>query len=166
MKKKLFFLGSVGLLILGLTSCWGGNSNSDSGSSLFVINVLGERFYQDAHIKGSINVPFEQLEKFVHTLDKEKAEVVLYCSNYMCSASGTAAKKLKKLGFRHVCAYEGGMADWYQLGLETNGPAQLAYLARKYVEPDQHDPEIDIITAYDLHKKINNALESGGIAKW
>ena len=36
----------------------------DSGSkpSFVLVNVLDKEFYDDCHIKGSINVPFENLE--------------------------------------------------------------------------------------------------------
>ena len=73
-----------------------------------------------AELQGSINVPFEEVETFAKDLDRD-AEMVVYCANYMCTASGAAAQKLKEMGFENVWAYEGGTAEWYQMGLKAEG---------------------------------------------
>lgn len=122
-------------------------------SGLILINVLDKDWYDDCHIKGSINVPFSELDEFVKRLDMEKAEIVLYCSNYFCTSSLYGCKHLKEMGFKQVWAYEGGTAEWYQLGLPVNGPSQRAYLSKPV---KAHEPASDacIITAAVLAEKL------------
>lgn len=141
----LCLLAIVGVVIL-LPSCW----SKPKKSGLLVVNVLSEPLYDDCHIKGSINVPYGELDTFFEILDPE-AQVVFYCSNYMCTSSGYAAKKLKDKGFEHVWAYEGGTAEWYQLGLPTEGPANEAYL-KKEISPVERD--VPVISAWELAKKM------------
>lgn len=124
-------------------------------SGLIVINVLDKDWYDDCHIKGSINVPFSELDEFVKNLDTEKAEIVLYCSNYFCTSSMYACKHLKEIGFKQVWAYEGGTTEWYQLGLPVEGPSQRAYLA-KPVRSDHQTDSSCIITAKELASKLEN----------
>src|SRR5579871_1320547 len=126
-------------LLIGLPACWPCSCTKEateqqapaSKSDLVVINVLDKELYEDCHIKGSVNVALDQLEHFAAGLDKEKAEVVVYCSNYQCSASETAARKLQELGVKNVAVYEGGMAEWYQQNRAHEGacsPEKSAYL--------------------------------------
>jgi rhodanese-related sulfurtransferase len=125
-------------------------------SGLIIINVLDKDWYDDCHIKGSINVPFFELDEFVKKLDTEKAEIVLYCSNYFCTSSIYACRHLKDMGFKKVWAYEGGIAEWYQLGLPVEGPCQRAYLA-KSVQPEHEMVSDDcLITAQELMQKIGS----------
>ncbi len=95
--------------------------------SLLVVNVLDKEIYNDCHIAGSIQVPFADFEKEAKTWNPA-TKVVIYCSGYMCTASGHAARMLKKLGFEKVWAYEEGMAGWKQAGLPTEGPCVSPYL--------------------------------------
>jgi len=124
-------------------------------TGLFVINVLFKPFYDDCHIKGSINVPFPELETFVQNLDPENTEIVVYCSNYMCTSSGQACKRLKELGFKKVWAYEGGTAEWHQKKLPVEGPCQRPYLTKENVQHQQEGQDAGcVITAEDLAKKL------------
>jgi rhodanese-related sulfurtransferase len=95
-----------------------------------VINVLDKAMYDDCHIVGSIHVPFDQIEQYVWNEDRDR-EIVLYCSNYACTSSHYVAQKLRDRGFVNAKVYEGGMAEWWQNGLPTEGPAQKPYLARE-----------------------------------
>jgi rhodanese-related sulfurtransferase len=117
---------------------------------LKVINVLEKNYYDDAHIKGSINVPFMSLEQFVSPLNR-KTPLVVYCANYHCSASGAAAQQLLKMGFSLVHAYEGGTAEWRQLGYPIDGPAQETYLTEVQVKPTEKS-EVPVIDAVALKK--------------
>ncbi len=120
---------------------------------LLIINVLDPELYNDCHIDGSINVQFEQLESFASHLDPH-TYVVIYCSNYKCTASLFGARLLKKMGFDHVWAYEAGMAGWYQQKLPSVGPAKQAYLTMEN-EPFENEAEKElIISTQDLQKKL------------
>ncbi len=85
-----------------------------------VVNVLSKDHYDECHIEGSINAPFDELEKHAQSWDKQK-EIVVYCASYICSASKNAYHKLKKMGFTHVHAYEGGTKEWKEKGFPVNG---------------------------------------------
>lgn len=139
---------------------WSGNSmrqglfDLSSGKRLMVVNVLDVEQYKDCHIKDSINVPFEQLESFAKRLDRE-TELVFYCSNYMCAASGKAAQLFQQKGFTRVWAYEAGMAEWYSKNLPVEGPCKSAYLNMKN-EPIELEGRRDfvVISTSDLKAKL------------
>lgn len=149
---------------------------------LIVADVNSKEMYDDCHIKGAQHVEMTDLDGFAATLDKEKADVVFYCSNYMCAASGAAAQKFMKLGFKSVAAYEGGIAEWHQKGLPTEGAAQGAYLSVAMEKPAHEDQGFPVIEAEELAVKMGLAVEQsidvasaeveiikeedGGIAKW
>jgi len=123
-----------------------------------VVNVLSKELFDDAHIKGSINADFMELATIAQDWDKS-VPVVVYCSNYACTASGAAAQQLSKLGFTSVKAYEGGMAEWYQLRMqdptyEIEGPAQQDYLSMVVPQPAEHTPGVEVITAQDLKELL------------
>ncbi len=124
-------------------------------ASLYVINVLDKPFYDDCHIKGSISVPFEKVNSFTAQLNKD-TELVIYCSNYMCSASGQVAGDLISKGFKHVWAYEAGMADWAQKKFPVEGVCQRPYLK---AENKHHNGEVTVplITAEQLKEKMEKA---------
>jgi len=122
-------------------------------AKLQVVNVLDRDLFDDCHIKGSVNVPFEQLESFAKGLDKD-TPIVLYCSNYKCTASGLGARMLKDVAFKDVWAYEAGLAEWYQLGLPVNGPCKEAYLKMENKPIDSFDTSVKIISTDELQKKM------------
>ena len=115
--------------------------------------------YEDCRIAGSINVPFEDVETFAKDLDRN-AEIVVYCANYMCTASAAAAQKLKDMGFANVWAYEGGTAEWYQMGLKAEdnypveGSCQASYLAAANEKPAHAESSVSVISAEELHEKM------------
>jgi len=124
---------------------------------LMVVNVLGAKEYEDAHIKGSVNVPFNEIEKKAKSWDKN-IRLVLYCSNYFCMSSGEAVVKLRKLGFDAV-AYEGGTAEWYTKGLPLVGAQTGGYLHT--VGEPSHDESIPMVTADALKEEMANAESKG-----
>ena len=96
-------------------------------SDLIVINVLDEKFYRDCHIKGSIHIPLNRLESKVHDWNKSQ-EIIVYCTNYMCTASSAAFKILQKSGFKNIAAFKGGMKEWKDKDFPSEGPCTLDYL--------------------------------------
>lgn len=155
MLRSMFFLSLASLLMLiPSCTCERQATEQQKKSGLVVINVLDKDLYDDCHIKGSINVPYENLEKFVQDLDKDSSEIVVYCSNYMCSTSGVAAKQLTQMGFKHVWAYEGGTAEWHQMGLPVEGTCKSSYLSNKLPATEHTDASVSVITAQQLAEKL------------
>ncbi len=128
-------------------------------SGLVVINVLDKELFDDCHIKGSMNLPFEMIDEQVESIDKQ-AEVVIYCSNYQCTSSEYVAKKLCEKGFCNVAVYEAGMAEWYQKGLPIEGAHAKAYLNKpsKAVVHDESST-IAIINTDELAHKMGVTLK-------
>lgn len=145
------------IIILLLPGCNWFKKETTTSPELIVINVLDKKLYDDCHIKGSINVPFEEVEQFAKKLDKN-THIVLYCSNYMCTASGAAARSLKKMGFENVWAYEAGMAEWHQNKLPVEGSCKESYLNMKIEKSDMKEDDIQPITTQDLRTKIKQML--------
>lgn len=104
---------------------------------LHVVNVLAKEYYDDCHIMGSINVPHDNLKSKAASWSHDDTYVV-YCARYECPLSTNAAKALHAMGFKHVYAYEAGMAGWYQAKLPYQGLAQEEYLNGKNDEPDTY----------------------------
>lgn len=94
---------------------------------LLVVNVIGKKYYDDAHIKGSINAPLRVLDQLAKSWDREQ-NIVVYCACKECDASEKAYKLLVKMGFKNVLAYEGGIREWWKLGYPCQGPCAMEYL--------------------------------------
>lgn len=103
-------------------------------TSFFLVNVLDPQYYEDCHIRGSINVPLENIEAWAKELDKS-SRIVVYCASYLCPMSRTAWMKLNDMGFTNVWAYEGGMNEWYHMNLPVEGPCRQPYLVDMVQEP-------------------------------
>ena len=149
--------------ILLSSCCW--FSCHDCGNKLVVINVLDPEFYSDCHIVGSINIPFDQVEQRAATLNKD-AEVVVYCSNYRCTASAHAARILQQQGFKRVYAYEAGMAEWYQQKLPVAGPCKQAYLTmeNKMLAVESaggENTDVKVISTQELKQKLDAQQHAG-----
>lgn len=86
--------------------------------SVKLIEVLEEEEFNNSHIAGAINIPLKRIGTEAKQKFNEEDEIVVYCSDYNCSASPTAAKKLESLGFNNVYDYEGGKKDWKEAGLQ------------------------------------------------
>ncbi len=122
-------------------------------NKLTVINVLESQWYDDYHIKGSINVPLNILEEYASTLDTDQ-EIVVYCASYMCPASKKAWHMLNKLSFTNIWAYEGGANEWYHKKYPGVGTAQKDYLKTSITQPEAKEAEVKTISAEELKKKM------------
>lgn len=88
----------------------------DNNDDFILIEVLSEEEYHDSHIEGAINIPLKKIGTEAKQRFDEDTEIVVYCSDYECSSSPTAAKKLDDLGFTNVYVYEGGKKEWKEAG--------------------------------------------------
>ena len=144
-------------ILVALPLLFSGCSCDKKGPKLQIINVLDKDAYDDCHIKGSINIPFEELESEAEKLNKN-ATTVVYCSNYQCAASKMAASMLKNKNFQIVYAYEAGMADWYQNGLPVVGACKASYLKNKNEEIEVEDEGVEVISTEALKDLIKSML--------
>ena len=100
-------------------------------SDLMVINVLPEKYYNDCHIKGSINAPLPDLVEQAAAWDRSQ-KIVVYCALEACDAGEKGYILLHCLGFANVIDYKGGIKEWYQLNYFTGGPALSEYLHTRW----------------------------------
>lgn len=88
-------------------------SKLSSGTPPILLDVLDTDSYRESHIKGSINIPYDQVEQWAsRVIPDMNAEVVVFCASYSCPASIEAAKTLKRRGYTNVHDFKGGMKEW------------------------------------------------------
>ena len=87
-----------------------------------VVNVLDAASYKKIHIKGSVSMPYKEMDGLAPKLLPEKeARIVVYCGSYHCHVSVKAARRLKELGYSAVREYRGGIKEWWEKGLPVAG---------------------------------------------
>ncbi len=76
--------------------------------------------YQSGHIKGAINLPWQQAEErvleIVERIPMDKP-VVTYCDGDACNLSHHLAKFLKDLGYARARSLHNGLSRWQAMGL-------------------------------------------------
>ena len=87
-----------------------------SNQDTVIIEVLKPEKYKKEHIKGAINIPLKKIATEAKKRFNMDQEIVVYCSDYECTSSPTAAKKLNDAGFSNVYDYEGGKKEWKEAG--------------------------------------------------
>lgn len=80
--------------------------------------------YDSVHVKGAINIPYEE---FIKKPLNEKREImkkynkdgliVVYCKGDKCEVSIDLAYEFARLGFTSVSIYRGGIKEWKEKGL-------------------------------------------------
>ena len=73
------------------------------GKGAIIVDVRSPREYASGHVKGSLNIPLDKLDKQMAKLEKKGKPVITCCASGM--RSRTAASKLKARGIE---AYNGG----------------------------------------------------------
>lgn len=127
-------------------------------SGLKIVDVNEKKIYDDAHIKGAINLSYDTIEAASANWDKS-SPVVTYCTTYECTESHRVAKKLEDLGFTNVRVFHGGMNEWYKQAQQNKnaypyeGEAKEAYLT-KVVNKIEGKEDGKEISAEELSKEI------------
>ncbi len=84
---------------------------------VLVIFPLSPIEFDNLSIKGSVNVPMDQLET---GLPKDKSQkLIFYCLGTKCVASWRAAEKAVELGYKNVYAFREGLPGWTAAGYPT-----------------------------------------------
>lgn len=107
MEQKLKFLSKEGLFEL-----------MENRENFILVEVLSEEDYNKGHLPMAINIPVDKLEALAPTMLPDKQQlIVVYCSDFLCTASTGAARFLQSMGYVHVLDYKGGKDDWSKAGL-------------------------------------------------
>lgn len=93
----------------------------DNGDDIKIIEVLMPKPFEQAHIKGAINIPLNQIGREATSRFNKDDEIIVYCADTDCQASPKAAQKLETFGFTNVWDYEGGKKDWMDAGYPVEG---------------------------------------------
>lgn len=149
------------MLVLPGCNWFSSADNAENKKALHIINVNDKVLYDDAHIKGDSNIPFEEFEN-LEALTKgwnKASEIVIYCTDYACTASKIIAKEFLKLGFKNAYVYTGGAAEWHKLSKENPayemlGSQKQHYLNQLNEKIETSDPEIRVVTAEQLLQMI------------
>jgi rhodanese-related sulfurtransferase len=82
------------------------------------IDSRSKEEYADGHIKGAINIPFYESEKYEDVLNKiDKNEIIVtYCSGEDCDTSILHGDELFEKGYKRVYIFHGGWDDWLETG--------------------------------------------------
>jgi len=81
---------------------------------LIIFDVRSEGEYAQGHIKGAINIPYDQIGNQKNTIDIYRDQkVVLYC--HSGRRAGIAAGMLQKQGFTKLIDLNGHMILWDKL---------------------------------------------------
>lgn len=86
-----------------------------------LVDVLKSEDYERLHIKRAVNIPLETIDDSTKERFLRDEPIVVYCTDYQCTASPKAAEKLEELGFRNVYHYQGGKKEWQEAGLPMEG---------------------------------------------
>ena len=88
-----------------------------------LIEVMPEEEYRRNHIAGAVNIPLERIGATCRQRYQPDQQLILYCADQACAASGLAARKLAFFGFHDVLEYGAGKQDWQDAGLPmASGP--------------------------------------------
>jgi rhodanese-related sulfurtransferase len=94
----------------------------DRGDDFVLVEALSHEHYTSSHLPGAINLPYEFVDEAEKILPDKDAEIVVYCMNRDCSASGLEAGELEEMGYTSVLHYADGKQDWIKAGLPVEGP--------------------------------------------
>jgi 3-mercaptopyruvate sulfurtransferase SseA len=95
----------------------------DAGTA-YIIDARDPFEYEEGHIPGAINVPYDRLPEYLDMLSGEvpmDGEVIVYCRGPDCDFSDTLATELKILGYQNVRVFPGGWEHWTAAGYPVDG---------------------------------------------
>jgi len=88
------------------------------GRTFKLVMVMNEWHFEASHIPGSI--PVSNRQDATKKLRPDE-EIVVYCSDDMCSSSQIAADRMERAGFTRILHYKGGLKDWSAAGYPLEG---------------------------------------------
>ncbi len=89
----------------------------ERGDDFVLVDALGRQHYERSHLPGAVNLPYEFVDDAEQVLSNKDAEIVVYCMNVDCAASGEEARELEDMGYKNVRHYAEGKQDWLEAGL-------------------------------------------------
>ena len=90
------------------------------------IDARSAEEFSEGHIKGAINIPFYESEKYLNVINSlNKNEIIVtYCSSRECDDGTLSGDEFFKMGFKQVYVFIGGWEEWinnkYPISVSTN----------------------------------------------
>jgi len=93
-------------------------------AGLPLVDTRLEHFYRDGTLPSAHNIPHEQIEGSIGSLDSRVA-TVFFCNGPQCAATPATIRTLLTGGYpaEAIIYYRGGIHDWMTLGLPVEAPA-------------------------------------------
>lgn len=91
----------------------------ERGDDFVLVDALSQQHYERSHLPGAINLPYEFVDDAEQKLPDKEAEIVVYCMNVNCAASGEEVRELEEMGYTNVRHYPDGKQDWLESGLSV-----------------------------------------------
>jgi rhodanese-related sulfurtransferase len=78
--------------------------------------------FSEGHIKGAINIPFYESEKYLNAINSlNKNEIIVtYCSSKDCDDATLSGDEFFKMGFKQVYVFIGGWEEWEKNNFPTS----------------------------------------------
>ena len=83
-----------------------------------LVEVLSEESYNEGHIPGAINIPFDKLRSLADKVLEKNDVITVYCGSYSCQRRTKAAKLLLDLGYENTLDFKAGKRGWAHSGLK------------------------------------------------
>ena len=97
----------------------------DSGEPITLVEALPQKYFDEAHLPGAINIPHDQLRNLAPALLPEKeALIAVYCASTECNNSRIATNLLRGMGYANALEYIDGKKDWVEAGLPVEASTQ------------------------------------------
>ena len=93
----------------------------ERGDDFMLVEALSQKHYENSHLPGAINLPYEFVDEAEKVLPDKKAEIVVYCMNPECVASVEETRELEEMGYERILHYAAGKQDWIKAGLPVEG---------------------------------------------
>jgi rhodanese-related sulfurtransferase len=86
----------------------------------FIIDARDPYEYEEGHLPGSINLPYETAISdpvLLESLQTGGKPIIAYCGGGDCEVSYSLALELVAMGYERVAVYVGGFPEWQENGL-------------------------------------------------
>lgn len=93
----------------------------ESGDDIVLVDALSPAHYESSHLPGAVNLPYEFVDKAEKVLPDKDAEILVYCINSGCAASGEESRELEETGYTNVTHFAEGKQAWMKAGLPVEG---------------------------------------------
>jgi rhodanese-related sulfurtransferase len=87
--------------------------------STFIIDARADKAFDDGHISGALNVPYDRFPEFYDYLMANipmESTVICYCWSPTCDFSDQLAQELKFMGYTDVLIFREGWDAWQEAG--------------------------------------------------